>query len=86
MEEIKQEPVKVIEMEIQTRTFECETCHLIFKSAFNLKRHFQRAHGDAKRLYLNHIKKDKRYVCSVCQKEYTHTANLKVHYAKHHTK
>jgi hypothetical protein len=34
--------------------------------------------------YLKHIKKGNKVVCKVCNKEYSHSRDLKKHYVKYH--
>lgn len=64
--------------------FECDVCQLKVKSRFNLNRHKKLMHENHQSKYLKHIKKDKKYVCVVCSKEYADTKNLKKHYIDSH--
>ena len=41
-------------------------------------------HGDRERKHMKHIKKDKKIIFPVCQKEYTHSSSLKDHIIKKH--
>lgn len=42
-------------------------------------------HGGQPKKYIKHIRKDKKFICRVCNHEFTHTYNLKMHYAKEHS-
>jgi hypothetical protein len=62
----------------------CEDCGGSFVSKSNMMRHRKHAHLGGRSKYLKHIKKGKKFVCAVCEKEYGHSEDLKKHYIKNH--
>ena len=75
---------KAIEKVIAETKFPCPKCPLILSTKFNLNRHDLFMHGDHHPKYLKHIKKDKKLVCKVCQKEYMNNSDLRQHYVTKH--
>ena len=69
---------------VVAQVWKCEECPATFKQKYNLNKHVKQIHGDRERKYMQHIKKDKKVVCPVCAKEYTHSASLKDHIIKKH--
>ena len=65
---------------------QCDHCKKLFVSKYTLKKHILDVHSGKIRKYQKHIKKDNKYNCKICGKQYTHTKNLKVHYAMNHSK
>jgi len=61
-------------------------CDKAVSSKSNLLRHVKLMHSETKKKYLKHIKKNGKFTCKICGKEYTHSSNLKFHYGHHHTK
>jgi hypothetical protein len=76
MEEEKKAPIK--------KPWVCEHCPGTFTQKYNLNKHVKEVHGDRERKNMRHIKKDKKVVCPVCSKEFTHSASLKNHIIKNH--
>ena len=63
---------------------DCPECEKTFTSTFNKNRHMAEMHSGLEKKHLKHIKKGAKYVCKVCQKEYSHTRDLKKHYFNKH--
>jgi len=74
------EPQK--ELGVALNSYECEVCSVTFNKRFNLNKHIKNVHGERERKRMHHIKKNKKVVCPVCAKEYTHSASLKDHIIK----
>lgn len=85
LEEVK-EPCPEVEPKADPNNFVCDLCDQTFKQKFNLNKHIKNIHLFPKRKYIKHIKKDKKYLCTVCGKEYSRSLNLKLHYSKAHTR
>ncbi len=66
------------------KPWKCEHCPSSFKQKYNLNKHIKQVHGDRERMHMQHIRKNKKVVCPVCAKEYTHSASLKDHIIKKH--
>ena len=49
-------------------------------------RHIKLMHSVSTKKYFKHTKQDGKCVCSICGKLYTHSHNLKLHYAQAHSK
>ena len=64
----------------------CKQCGKTFSSLSNKNKHEKSVHLGPPKKYIQHIKKDKLFVCSVCGKEYKQSFNLKLHYGRDHTK
>ena len=69
---------------VVAQTWKCEQCPASFNKKYNLNKHVKQVHGDRERKHMRHIKKDKKVVCPICSKEYTHSASLKDHIIKNH--
>lgn len=52
---------------------------------FNLTKHMKVVHSGVPKKYIKHIKKDKKFVCRVCNKAFKHSYNLKIHYGRDHS-
>ena len=66
------------------KPFKCPNCNKAFKIKWQLNRHDRQVHEKRERKYMKHIKKGRKFVCSVCSKEFTHPQNLKTHILKEH--
>lgn len=61
-------------------------CDKVVSNKQNLVRHVRVVHSETTKKYFKHIKKDGRFACNICGKSYSHSHNLKVHYAQTHSK
>lgn len=50
-----------------------------------MRKHKKVVHGGVAKKYIKHEKKGEGFECKVCQKRFTHTYNLKLHYAREHS-
>ena len=73
-----------LEPGVAVNSFECRVCSVTFNKRFNLNKHIKNVHSEKERKPMHHIKKNKKVVCPVCDKEYTHSASLKDHIIKKH--
>lgn len=64
----------------------CSMCSKQLSNKQNLERHIKLIHSVNSKKYFKHIKKDGKCVCKICGKLYTHSHNLKIHYAQQHSK
>ncbi len=73
-------------MELGKPKHSCKHCGKNFSSLSNKNKHEKLVHESGPKKYIHHIKKDKLFLCSVCGKEYKQSFNLKIHYARDHSK
>ena len=73
-------------MEPAKAKYPCKYCGKGFSSLSNKNKHEKSVHESGSKKYLHHIKKDEHFLCSVCGKQYKQSFNLKIHYARDHSK
>ena len=56
----------------------------IVPSQSNQRRHKKLSHSGIKSKYIKHVKKEGRYTCTLCEKDYTYSFKLKQHQINHH--
>ncbi|TNV71369.1 hypothetical protein FGO68_gene5124 [Halteria grandinella] len=60
----------------QTKKNQCTICNKEMSTKFNLTKHMKVVHSGVPKKYIKHIKKDKKFVCRVCNKAFKHSYNL----------
>ena len=69
----------------QRAEFKCEHCDKNFSLKWLLTRHEKNMHLQPSRISMKHIRKEQKYVCTICSKDYAHPTGLKHHIKMMHS-